>query len=201
MSARRVQELQELDRQLQDWEQQRQRCGLSAYRERQQALQDRLAQGEQAVAQAQHEIATKEPLLPRLPELQEEVLAAMMVLEELPEQLHTIRADLEEVERELAEAIEEESLRLQALDQRLSQARQQRSQWLAELGQLGQRYLRSQQRHGQALAGVHLGRCGRCRMQLPEHEQRQLRLGHPQPCSSCQSLLVQGLVDTQSQSR
>ena len=201
MSARLVLDLQDLDAQLTVWEQQRQRCGLAPYLERQRGLQQRLIEVETAMAEAETAIDTKEPLLSRQPELQDEVLAAMLLLEELPPQLERLRSDLEELEQELQEARLEETQRQHGLDTRLNEGRAQREKWLSELGPLGSQYLRSRQIHGQPLAGVNLGRCGRCRMQLPDHEQRQLRLGNPQTCSSCQSLLLQGLADKQSRSR
>lgn len=201
MSARRLQELQELDRQLAEWEQQRQRCGLKPYLQRHEGLLQQLRHGEASLEEAHHVIEAKEPLLVARPELQEEVLAAMLLLEELPQQLERLRVDLVEIEQELQEARLEESQRQQALEARLNESLARREQWLDELGPLGKQYVRSKQLHGQPLAGVNLGKCGRCRMQLPDHEQRQLRLGHPQVCSSCQVVLVQGLADTQSRSR
>lgn len=181
--------LQALDEQLADWEQQRQRDGLSAYRERQRTLQARFEQRlqlEEVVAQATLE--------------EDQLLEAMYRLDALP--MGMLQREQEELEAEMAEAGPEEEERLQALDQRLLAGYQQRQLLAQELGETAFGcYQRARQRHGRALEEVKSGRCPRCRMQLSDHEQRQLRLGQGIPCSTCQVMVVASLLERPAQSR
>jgi len=214
--------LQQLDKQSAVLEEQRQRNGLSAYegresrlREELQAKSARCEQLERELAHGQAELAGLEqeivslqreltrasgydialvqnrltPALARKGTLEEELLQVMLELEELPAQLPPLREGLAEVQAELEEARPEEQERLEDLNLRLQMYAQER---LMVVEQLPPTLVVGYQKTGR-IDEIRQGRC-RCRLEIPDHYQRQIRLGHGWVCASCGSVLVQTLT-------
>jgi len=126
---------------------------------------------------------------------EDQLLELMLALEELQPQELPQRSKLAEAEHELQEAMEEEEARLLALDQRLADCRLRRQALLAALPpEIARAYDSALQRNGVGLDAAKNGRCNRCRMQLADQQQRQLRLSQPVICPTCQVVLINSLV-------
>lgn len=213
--------LQQLDQQVVRLEEQRQRNGLSAYQGRESRLREELEaksvrceQLDQDLAAGQAELMALEqeigllktelakasgydialvqnrltPALERKGALEEALLQIMLELEELPAQLPPLRAGLTEVQAELEEARLEEQERLDDLRMRLQVFAQER---LMLVEQLPPSLVVGYEKAGR-IDEIRQGRC-RCRLEVPDHYQRQIRLGHGWMCASCGSVLVQTL--------
>lgn len=124
-------------------------------------------------------------------ELETAILESMLEQEQLAPRLPGLRADLRETDSELEEAWAEERERLAALDSRLQETAQHREILCERLGsEWTAHYERARSQHPQPVAEGKGGRCGRCRMGLPDHEIRLLRNGEARVCSTCGSILV-----------
>ena len=123
---------------------------------------------------------------------QEDVLLEILLeQEELLPQLAPIEAELRENQAELLEAQTDEDERRQGLQLRLSQAQEQRRGLLKALGaELSGHYEQARERWGKGLGEARAGRCQRCRLELADHLQRQLRQGEGPLCPTCQVPLV-----------
>lgn len=153
-------------------------------------LQGRLATYEESLLQSRIV-----PIQARKCGLEDELLEAMLAIEELQPQELPLSVKLAEAEQELSEALEDEKTRILALDQRLEDCRQRRQALLASLSsEIARAYEAALERDGTGLDAVKNGRCNRCRMQLPDQQQRQLRLSQPVICSTCQVVLIHTLV-------
>ena len=214
--------LQQLDKQSAVLEEQRQRNGLSAYEARESRLREELLaksgrceQLEQELVAGQAELMGLEneidslnielarasgydialvqnrltPALERKSALEEVLLQIMLELEDLPGQLPPLREALVEVQAELEEARPEEQERLDDLGMRLQVFASER---LMVVEQLPQPLVVGYEKTGR-IDEIRQGRC-RCRLEIPDHYQRQIRLGHGWMCASCGSVLVQTLT-------
>ncbi len=211
--------LQELDGQIRRLEEQRQRNGLSAYEERlsrvQQELQSKAARlGNLEESQAQHDLEVVEKAICALQqsieksssydtallknqlepkkkekaELEDRILNEMLELEDLQPQLPGLRESLAEVQQELEEARPEEQERLDNLAIRLGAMALERGQLTAALPP---EILNAYTKTGR-VDEIKQGRC-RCRLEVPDHFQRQIRAGHAWVCNTCGSLIIQNL--------
>lgn len=181
-----VLQLEALEQQLVRWQEQIQRDGLSAYKQRRQHLQEQL----QSTRQRLLEIDSQLQQLP--PDQEDAILHLMLEQDQLQPRLQPLEADLDEVEQELAEAIPEEQVRIEMLQRQLQVSQEKKAQLLQQLPpELAQAYLQALQRYGTPLAEGKGGRCHRCRLELTDHIQRQLRAGHACVCPTCQVLVVQ----------
>lgn len=211
--------LKDLDEQIARYDGQRQRNGLSAYEERlarvseefsakserirlleSDSTETQLAEVEKAVAQLEKSIAGStsydtallknqlEPLREQKAELEERALASMLELEELQPQLPGLRESLAEVQQELEEARPEEQERLDGLTMRLDALARERGEVVA---QLPAEVLNAYTKSGR-VDEIKQGRC-RCRLEVPDHFQRQIRAGQAWVCNTCGSLIIQNL--------
>ena len=211
--------LQDLDGQIGRLEEQRQRNGLSAYEERLARISDELkvkleraaslekSQAPADLAELEKTISSLElsiqksssydtallknqldPLRQQKSELEEQVLNEMVELEELQPQLPPLREGLAEVEQELEEARPEEQERLDNLSMRLGAMALERGELTA---QLPPEILGAYTKTGR-VDEIKQGRC-RCRLEVPDHFQRQIRAGHAWVCNTCGSLIIQNL--------
>lgn len=186
-----VLQLEALDQQRARWLEQSQRDGLSAYKQRRQQLQDRL----QVTGQRLAEI---DSLLSQLPaEDEDSILRLMLEQDELQPLLQPLQAELEEVEKELSDAVPDERVRIEMLEKQLQLSSEKRMELLQGLApDLAQAYLHACERYGTPLAEGKGGRCQRCRLELTDHIQRQLRAGHACICPTCQVVVIQNRGST-----
>lgn len=209
----------DLDGQIGRLEEQRQRNGLSAYEERRQRIQQELevctlrlrtleallAQNElpeleKAISALETSIEKSSsydtallknqlpPLVAKKAEMEDRLLHAMVELEELEPQLPGLREGLAEVQQELEEARPEEQERLGNLSMRLGAMALERGELTA---QLPPEILGTYTKTGR-VDEIKQGRC-RCRLEVPDHFQRQIRAGHAWVCNTCGSLIIQNL--------
>ena len=213
-------QLHDLDEQRTRWNEQLERDGLSAYRQRseraQQALsackqrmseleselergQQNLTRLESEIGQLQSELKSAQgyeasvlnqrlqPLLLHKGEQEEILLQVMLEHEETEPQFPPLSSEAREAAQDLDEAQAEEHERVSILRQRLTLANEQRLR-LAQ--SLAPELLAAYER-GLGLQEVKTGRCGRCRVELPDHLQRLLKQGEGMACPTCQVVLVQ----------
>lgn len=133
-----------------------------------------------------------QPLLLHKGQQEEILLQVMLEHEETEPQISPLGSEAEEAAQELDDAQDEEHERVAILRQRLIQANEQRL-LLAEgiTAELLAAYERCQESYGLGLQEVKSGRCGRCRVELPDHLQRLLKQGDGMVCPTCQVVLVQ----------
>lgn len=112
----------------------------------------------------------------------------MLELEDLQPQLPGLRESLAEVQQELEEARPEEQERLDNLAIRLGAMALERGQLTAALPP---EILNAYTKTGR-VDEIKQGRC-RCRLEVPDHFQRQIRAGHAWVCNTCGSLIIQNL--------
>lgn len=211
--------LQDLDGQIARLDEQRQRNGLSAYEDRLQRIseelkikaerahvlekwlaQSDLADLEEAISALEISIQKSssydtallknqlEPLRQKKAELEELILNHMLELEELQPQLPGLREGLAEVTQELEDARPEEQERLDNLSMRIGAMALERSELIAQLpAEIVSTYAKVGR-----VDEIKQGRC-RCRLEVPDHFQRQIRAGNAWVCNTCGSLLVQTL--------
>lgn len=173
----------DLDAQIGRLQEQHQRNGLSAYQERQARLRQEWESKSAACLQLEQDIQAGEASFD-----QDTLLNKMIELEELQPQLPGLKQSLEEVERELEEARPEEAERLHMLGGRLEAFALERQAITDQLpADLTAAYAKSGR-----VDEIKQGRC-RCRLEVPDHYQRQLRAGHAWVCNACGSLLIQNL--------
>lgn len=181
-----VLQLEALDQQQARWHEQSQRDGLSAYKQRRQQLQQQL----EATRQRLVEIDSQLQHLP--PQDEDAILHLMLEQDQLLPRLGPVQADLDEVENELCEAAPEEQLRIEMLQRQIQANQEVRAELLQQLPPaLAQAYLQALERYGSPLAEGKGGRCHRCRLELTDHIQRQMRSGHACVCPTCQVVVVQ----------
>lgn len=173
----------DLDAQIARLEEQHQRNGLSAYQERRSRLSLELQTKTASCRQLELDIEAGEASFD-----QDTLLNKMLELEELQPQLPGLQLSLAEVEQELEEAGPEEDERRAALGFRLEAFSRERGEIT---GQLPAEFTAAYQKN-RRLDEIKQGRC-RCRLEVPDHYQRQLRAGHAWVCNTCGSLLVQNL--------
>ena len=182
--------LQDLEGQQLELQIQADRDGLSAYRGRLEAAREESAQarGRQEFLEQNLPLWEAESTSA---EQQERILQGMLELEDLPARLVRAEADLQEAEQDWEEAQPDELERKSLLQARLRQNEQERQACREQLGPEGvEVYARAKERYATPVVEVKSGRCASCRMELSLNEQRQLRLGLGQPCSTCQIVLV-----------
>ena len=211
--------LKDLDEQIARLEGQRQRNGLSAYEarlakvseelsgksQRLQALksdstESELAVMEKAIAQLEQSIAKSTsydtallnnqlgPLREQKAVLEDRALNQMLELEELQPQLPGLRESLAEVQQELEEARPEEQERLAELGMRLDAMARERAELTASLpAEVVHAYVQTGR-----VDEIKQGRC-RCRLEVPDHFQRQIRAGHAWVCNTWGSRIIQYL--------
>lgn len=211
--------LKDLDEQTARYETQRQRNGLSAYEERLARVSEELSvkterigliesdSTETELAEIEKAIARLEGLLSRSTSydtallknelaplreqkaaLEDRALHQMLELEELQPQLPGLRASLLEVQQELEEARPEEQERLDNLTMRLEALARERGEVTALLPQ---EVVNVYAKTGR-VDEIKQGRC-RCRLEVPDHFQRQIRAGNAWVCNTCGSLIIQNL--------
>jgi predicted nucleic acid-binding Zn-ribbon protein len=173
----------DLDAQIARLQEQHQRNGLSAYQERRGRLSQELESKSATCLQLERDIEAGEASFD-----QDTLLNKMLELEELQPQLPGLRESLAEVEHELLEAGPEEGERRAALAVRLEAMARERAEIT---GQLPHEFTAAYQKNHR-LDEIKQGRC-RCRLEVPDHYQRQLRAGQAWVCHTCGSLLVQNL--------
>ncbi|MBT9582327.1 hypothetical protein IV102_03190 [bacterium] len=133
-----------------------------------------------------------QPLLLHKGQQEEILLQLMLEQEETGPQLSPLRSEAEEAAQELEEARSEEQERVAILRQRLAQANEQRLLVAKSLEvELLAAYERGRKCYGLGLQEVKTGRCGRCRVEFPDHFQRLLKQGEGMACPTCQVVLVQ----------
>ncbi|MBX3168436.1 MAG: hypothetical protein KF760_13545 [Candidatus Eremiobacteraeota bacterium] len=211
--------LQDLDGQMARLDEQRRRNGLSAYQERLERISeelnakmqrlgvleaalsdDGLPALEQEIRALQASIAKSSsydtallksqltPLEQKKAELEDLTLRNMLEFEELQPQLPGLRESLAEVQQELEEARPEEQERLDNLAMRLEAMARERAELTGLLPtDVWQAYVKTGR-----VEEIKQGRC-RCRLEVPDHFQRQIRAGNAWVCNTCGSLLVQTL--------
>lgn len=211
--------LQDLDGQRARLDEQRLRNGLSAYQERLErirqefdgrsdrvrCLEELLAQSElpdleQAILALEARLQQSssydtallknelDPMRRKKAELEDVMLSAMVELEELQPGLPVLRQSLAEAQVELDEARPEEQERLDNLSMRLQAMERERNELTARLPP---EVLAAYAKTGR-VDEIKQGRC-RCRLEVPDHYQRQIRAGQAWVCNTCGSLLVQTL--------
>jgi len=129
-----------------------------------------------------------EPLSRQKAELEDQILNEMLEVEELQPQIAPLRESLAEVQQELEEARPEEQERLDNLSMRLGAMALERGELTAALPP---EILNAYTKTGR-VDEIKQGRC-RCRLEIPDHFQRQIRAGQAWVCNTCGSLIIQNL--------